>query len=258
MSDSTSFWGKKGLQLVGVFFGGLVMHWLVPATTNWFNPLDLILFFVVLFIAVLLGSDAYFRYVSPQIFTEDGRVNSQENRTRLVKTDDPRIPHMVMIPFGGFNAPKVFMGHQDLESGGGALFAPAYMVEKLEQHLIVHGRPLALNKDAVESNQWMFEALMEEPQYEHGSTNVFVCLWGEGPPEDLPYNPKEAFWAAKLHEAESDVEQITKQLSDQAVAEIARKIRTVTEARQKPDAEKLLIKRKELSEEKEGEGGSQR
>ncbi len=248
-------WRSKTLTFAGLIFSGLLLNWLFPATfvVPGITMLDMIMLAAIMAIVVMLGTYRYFYWNSPTLFTETDKVSTNSNEVRPVVPDDPRIPPQLLMPFGGYNVQRVYLGKEDMGATGGVLFAPFYCVELLGQHLIIHGKPFVVSADAVKSNRWMYNALTQYKDYVHGKTEVWMILWGEGPPFDLALEARAEFKETDVHEAQQGLIQETEVITGKTYVDIAKKFRTIDETRERPEAEKVILTQKELRDKKERE-----
>ncbi len=251
--DGEQLWRSFGLKLFLLLIFGALLNWLIPAII-YVPIIDSFMLPLIAFMAIFLSSMGYLHYNSPKIFTEDGITSTKMNVAIPVDIDLQTIPPMMLLPAGGYLNPKVWLGGEDMGSRGIALFVPCSLLERLGQTSIVHGRPMLISTDSVESNKWMTKALYQQEHYEHGKTDVYLVLWGEGPSTDIPYDESVAFAPNLAHKIQSELETDIKSLSDEAVVEMSRKIRTLMEARRSTDAERVMVKVKELTEDKKEEG----
>ena len=247
MRDPVNWRSKTGILLT-LIFSGLILNWLFPATYDipGVSIWDMIMLLVIMAVFIMLGTYRYFYWNSPTIFTETDKVSTNANEVRPVVPDDARIPPQLMMPFGGYNVQRVYLGKDDMGPSGGVLFAPFYCVELLGQHLIVHGKPMAIGTDAVESNRWMMKALELYPEYIHGKTEVWVILWGEGPPLDLDSDAQSAFKKLDVQKAQGELVSDTEDITGKAYGDIQKKFRTIEDAREKPEAEKVILAGEEI------------
>lgn len=253
-------WDKKLLNVVVLLISAIVLSTMFPMRflIQGIGILDIGMMFLIAAIAVTFGLYRYFYWNSPHIFTETDKVCSNNNEFKLVVPDDPRIPPHIMIPYNGYNVQRVFMSKEDMGRGGGVLFSPHYQVEAFGQHLRIHGKPLGLSIEAVESNQWMYSALQDEPEYEHGKTHVYLTLWGEGPPVDLEPDEQAAFRRTDVQGSQQALDDEVETIADKTMTEISKRFRTIEEARTKEDAQKVMEKETEVKRRKEREGDEER
>ncbi len=232
------------------------MNWLFPATYTIENLtiMDMVMLLVIMSIVITLGTYRYFYWNSPTIFTETDKVSTNSNEVNPVVPDDPRIPPQLLMPFGGYNVQRVYLGKEDMGSTGGALFAPFYCVELLGQHLIIHGKPIVITTDAVESNRWMMNALEKYDDYVHGKTEVWMILWGEGPPFDLVPEARAEFKESDVQGAQDELDTATEVITGKTFVDIAKRFRALEEARERPEAEKVILTQQELKDRKLKEG----
>lgn len=245
-------WRQKGLVLLGMLFLAVILNAIFPATyaVEGLSILDMMMLLVVMGVVIILGTYRYFYWNSPTVFTETDKVSTNTNMVVPVIPEDPRIPPQLLMPFGGYNVQRVYLGKEDMGDGGGALFAPFYAVELLGQHLIVHGKPVVLTAPAIEANAWMFDALTEYPDYVHGKTEVWTVIWGEGPPLDMVQESLADFKRDEVRGAQQELVQETEVITGKTYVDISKKFRTIEEAREKPEAEKVVLAQRELKEKK--------
>lgn len=260
MTEESPVWTNvhvgRVMRLMVLAFFFWFLNWLVSGDIYLFSVVDIFLLFIIPIGGFFwLSMTMYFYYHSPHIWMETDKVSTSDNEFYQVVPDDARLPPMLLLPYGGYKTQMVYMGGDDMGSHGGTIFAPHYMVERLGQHLIVHGKPLRLSTDAVESNTWMWAALDEFDNYVHGKTAVYICLWGEGPPTDQSHDKRERFNEGEVRKELSD---FARELSGLAISSediLMRRLRMFEETRKKPDAEKLLMEQV-LAKQRKAEGKS--
>lgn len=237
---------RKALYIFLLFISAPIVDYFLPAhIENVAVWIDQPILIVMIAAGFLLSLYHYFYYNSPHIFTEDEKVNTNANDVFTVTPDDKRLPSMIMMPFGGYNA---VMAKGDMGIGGGVLFAPHYLVELMGQHLIVHGKPLALAESTVKSNKWMRKALEQFEDYLPGQTSVWLILWGQGPAFDEEPDPREIYQATAVQRAFKDSAQDVRRISKKAEGDFFDSARAAERLYQKPAAERVLIKEKELED----------
>ena len=241
---------RKALYIFLLFISAPIVDYFLPAHVEgvavWIDQPVLI---VMVASAFLLSLYHFFYYNSPHIFTENEKVNTNANDVYRVTPDDPRLPPMLMMPFGGYNA---VMAKDDMGLGGGVLFAPHYLVELLGQYLIVHGKPLALSTSAVESNKWMLKALEQFEDYMPGQTSVWFVAWGAGPAFDVEPDPREVYQATAVQRAFKDSGQDVRRIFKRAEGDFFDTAKAAERLYRKPIAEKVLVREKELEDKAKG------
>ncbi len=242
---------RKGLYIFLLFISAPIVDYFLPAHVEgvavWLDQPVLLFLFAAAF---LLSLYHFFYYNSPHIFTESEKVNTNANDVYRVTPDDERLPLMLMMPFGGYNA---VMAKDDMGLGGGVLFAPHYLVELLGQYLIVHGKPLALSDGAIKSNKWMVKALEQFEEYMPGQTSVWFVAWGAGPAFDAEPDPREVYRASAVQHSFKDAAQDVRKIFKKAEGDFFDTAKAAERLYQKPIAERVLLKEKELADKSKGE-----
>lgn len=254
MSDVV--WSKKFGTLFLLLFSMMFMVYVMPNSdivgilTFW----DLVFMFVILVVVIYFGAWSFFIISSPAIVSETSRSSSDTGRVFSVTPDDDRLPHMLAIPYGGYVSQAAWMTSEDIQRGGGVLFSPSYLVERMGPTLLLHGRPIRLSSEAVENNTWMEKELNKFDNYVSGKSNVYMVISGSGPPLDSFVPPEERYHQQTVLALQEDMNRKVISLAEKSISDVARRFRIIQDAWVQERAESVLTKQEEIKGRDKDEG----